>query len=134
MPPSTAPALPQRAVLAFSGALKGLARRSRAIGSGLQRGRRRRSARIGCGRDVAISGRLLRIRMSPRLACLLAAFAATSIAGAWGAGSVAAEPPACAGLEEGPTRSVARIIDGETVALDDGSELRLIGALAPRAA
>ncbi len=77
---------------------------------------------------------LLRIRMSPRLACLLAAFAATTITGAWGAGSVAAEPPACAGLEEGPTRSVARIIDGETVALDDGSELRLIGALAPRAA
>ena len=39
----------------------------------------------------------------------------------------------CAGLEAGPTRTVARIIDGETVALDDGSELRLIGALAPRA-
>jgi endonuclease YncB( thermonuclease family) len=28
---------------------------------------------------------------------------------------------------------VARVIDGETVALDDGIELRLIGALAPRA-
>jgi endonuclease YncB( thermonuclease family) len=28
---------------------------------------------------------------------------------------------------------VARILDGETVALDDGTELRLIGALAPRA-
>ena len=32
-----------------------------------------------------------------------------------------------------PTRAVARIIDGETVVLDDGTELRLIGALVPRA-
>jgi micrococcal nuclease len=39
----------------------------------------------------------------------------------------------CAGLEPGPTRTVTRILDGETVALDDGTELRLIGALAPRA-
>ena len=39
----------------------------------------------------------------------------------------------CAGLEAGPTRTVARIVDGETVVLDDGSELRLIGALVPRA-
>ena len=41
--------------------------------------------------------------------------------------------PACAGLTPGPARTVVRIIDGETVGLDDGSELRLIGALAPRA-
>src|SRR6185503_18563800 len=51
--------------------------------------------------------------------------------------SAAAQPgervPACAGLEAGPTRTVARVIDGETVALDDGTQLRLIGALAPRA-
>jgi endonuclease YncB( thermonuclease family) len=33
----------------------------------------------------------------------------------------------------GPTHSVSRVLDGETVALDDGTELRLIGALAPRA-
>lgn len=39
----------------------------------------------------------------------------------------------CAGLEAGPARTVTRIVDGETVALDDGTELRLIGALAPRA-
>jgi endonuclease YncB( thermonuclease family) len=39
----------------------------------------------------------------------------------------------CAGLEAGPAHTVTRIIDGETVALDDGRELRLIGALAPRA-
>jgi endonuclease YncB( thermonuclease family) len=42
-------------------------------------------------------------------------------------------PSACPGLEPGPKRTVTRIIDGETVTLDDGSELRLIGALAPRA-
>jgi micrococcal nuclease len=39
----------------------------------------------------------------------------------------------CAGLAPGPARTVIRIIDGETVGLDDGSELRLIGMLAPRA-
>jgi endonuclease YncB( thermonuclease family) len=36
-------------------------------------------------------------------------------------------------LEVGANRAVARIIDGETVRLDDGSEVRLIGALSPRA-
>jgi len=50
---------------------------------------------------------------------------------------VAAQPPplesVCAALEAGPARTVTRIVDGETVGLDDGSELRLIGALAPRA-
>ena len=40
---------------------------------------------------------------------------------------------ACAELEAGPTRSVTRVVDGETLALDDGTELRLIGVLAPRA-
>ncbi len=39
----------------------------------------------------------------------------------------------CAGLQPGVTHTVTRIIDGETLALDDGRELRLIGALAPRA-
>jgi hypothetical protein len=38
-----------------------------------------------------------------------------------------------AGLEAGPSGLTTRVIDGETVTLDDGSELRLIGALAPRA-
>lgn len=36
-------------------------------------------------------------------------------------------------LEPGPRRTVTRIIDAETLALDDGSEVRLAGALAPRA-
>lgn len=52
-------------------------------------------------------------------------------------GSLAAEESEhagmCAGLQVGPTRTVARIIDGETLGLDDGSEVRLIGALTPRA-
>jgi endonuclease YncB( thermonuclease family) len=45
------------------------------------------------------------------------------------------EPAArpCAGLEAGPARTVSRIIDGETVELDDGAQLRLVGILAPRA-
>lgn len=39
----------------------------------------------------------------------------------------------CAGLEAGPVRTVSRVLDAETVGLDDGSQLRLIGILAPRA-
>jgi endonuclease YncB( thermonuclease family) len=39
----------------------------------------------------------------------------------------------CPDLSPGPARTVARVIDGETLGLDDGTELRLIGALAPRA-
>ena len=35
-------------------------------------------------------------------------------------------------LEPGPTRAVTAVIDGETVKLDDGSEVRLVGALSPR--
>jgi endonuclease YncB( thermonuclease family) len=51
-----------------------------------------------------------------------------------GPGALAESRLPCAGLERGPVRSVARVIDAETVELDDGVELRLIGALAPRAA
>lgn len=36
-------------------------------------------------------------------------------------------------LEPGPSRSVAKIIDSETLQLDDGKHVRLIGALGPRA-
>jgi micrococcal nuclease len=36
-------------------------------------------------------------------------------------------------LEPGPTHTVARIVDGETLQLDDGAEVRLIGSLSPRA-
>lgn len=37
-------------------------------------------------------------------------------------------------LEPGPVRTVTRVLDSETLTLDDGSEVRLIGALGPRAA
>lgn len=36
-------------------------------------------------------------------------------------------------LEAGPSRAVTRVIDGESLALDDGSEVKLLGLLAPRA-
>lgn len=36
-------------------------------------------------------------------------------------------------FESGPVRTVTRIIDSETIATDDGNDIRLIGALAPRA-
>lgn len=35
-------------------------------------------------------------------------------------------------LEGGPARAVAQVIDGDTMKLDDGSELRLAGVVAPR--
>lgn len=35
-------------------------------------------------------------------------------------------------LEPGPARAVTRVVDSETLALDDGSQVRLIGALGPR--
>jgi micrococcal nuclease len=35
-------------------------------------------------------------------------------------------------LEPGPRRTVTQVLDGETLRLDDGSEVRLAGALAPR--
>src|SRR5688500_18451436 len=68
--------------------------------------------------------RALRAAMAGTLGALLGASAATASA---------AEGTACE-LEAGPRRTVARVVDGETLALDDGSEVRLVGALAPRAA
>jgi micrococcal nuclease len=40
--------------------------------------------------------------------------------------------PPCT-LEPGPVRTVIRVVDGETIVLDDGKVVRLIGALSPRA-
>ena len=67
---------------------------------------------------------------------LLVCVAATTVAfgaSSWQASALDETRPSCTGLEPGPARTVTRIIDGETAALDDGTELRLIGALAPRA-
>jgi endonuclease YncB( thermonuclease family) len=43
-----------------------------------------------------------------------------------------ADAPPCP-LTKGETRAIARVADGETLLLDDGRRLRLIGALVPRA-
>jgi endonuclease YncB( thermonuclease family) len=43
-----------------------------------------------------------------------------------------AEPSTCR-LEAGPTRTVVRVIDGETFVVDGGAEVRLAGAMSPRA-
>ena len=59
--------------------------------------------------------------------------AALIVSMAGGLPSAAAEEPTHPCLSFGARHTVTRIIDGETVALDDGRELRLIGALAPRA-
>jgi endonuclease YncB( thermonuclease family) len=69
--------------------------------------------------------------MLSRQCCIVAL---AGLLGMLGAAAVTADRAiACEGLEFGPTRAVVRVTDGETVVLDDGRELRLIGALAPRA-
>ena len=69
---------------------------------------------------------------APRLAALAATLLCASSA-AQTAEPAQPEPSTACTLEPGPIRTVTRILDGETVTLDDGSEVRLIGALAPRA-
>jgi endonuclease YncB( thermonuclease family) len=69
----------------------------------------------------------------PRLAPALVGCAAFAFAIAVPTGDRALSDTLCAGLEPGPIHSVTRVLDAETVALDDGRELRLIGVLAPRA-
>ena len=66
----------------------------------------------------------------PSLICLAAAVGNAALAQ-----DLAATPSVlpCPMLAAGPARTVVRVIDGETIALDDGSDLRLVGALAPRA-
>jgi endonuclease YncB( thermonuclease family) len=73
-------------------------------------------------------------RRDPRPRSVLGAMAAAAILSAvTGAAFAAEDARACAELAPGPTHSVSRVLDGETVVLDDGRELRLIGALVPRA-
>jgi endonuclease YncB( thermonuclease family) len=78
---------------------------------------------------------MLAYRSLDRIArfALAAALAMGSSGQAAGTAGREQQPTGCAGLEPGPKRTVARVIDGETLALDDGTEVRLIGALAPRA-
>jgi endonuclease YncB( thermonuclease family) len=76
---------------------------------------------------------------STLLACMvlsvvrsLVALAAALVAAGGSAFAVDASSLPCTGLLPGPARTVTRVIDGETLALDDGTELRLIGADAAR--
>lgn len=78
---------------------------------------------------------------APALTCAGAAFFAVcvSLAGAateaWAQQASTTVKPAAASCEltDGEDRTVTRVIDGETLILDGGTQLRLIGALAPRA-
>jgi micrococcal nuclease len=63
--------------------------------------------------------------------CLGYLFLAAASALGQTAGSVAPTPP-CPALSAGPTRTVIRVLDGETLGLHDDQELRLVGALSPR--
>ena len=67
-------------------------------------------------------------RLASAVAVALAATTAVAAAAAPGGNG---EPPQCT-LQAGPTRAVIRVLDAETVLLDDNQEVRLIGALAPR--
>lgn len=72
----------------------------------------------GCG-SFGAKGRLL-------AAAMLVAQAGTPAAEA------AAENNRCT-LQTGSSQAVVRVIDAETISMDDGSEVRLVGALAPHA-
>ena len=70
--------------------------------------------------------RVLRVLLWPAAAAML-------LTGAAGAPEArAAKPRFPCPLVKGPRRAVTKVIDGETIALDDGSRVRLVGALAPR--
>jgi len=68
---------------------------------------------------------------------LVRAFAVLAVCVFWhGAAAESAQSPRdlhCDGLASGPSSTVVRVLDGETVVLDDGRALRLVSALPPRA-
>jgi micrococcal nuclease len=78
---------------------------------------------MSCELLGSLRGALRSGRWSRRFASLLGA--SLALAGAHAASADCAFAP-------GPTRAVARVLDGETLALDEGTEVRLIGALSPR--
>jgi endonuclease YncB( thermonuclease family) len=69
----------------------------------------------------------------PRVRTTLLGCAALAAAVAAPAGILASGDTPCAVSAPSSTHSVSRVLDGETVVLDDGRELRLTGVLAPRA-
>lgn len=76
-----------------------------------------------CKVPVVVTGRLS-ARFRFWLSCVVLASCSVHRA--------AAETPRCE-LEKGPPRAVVGVLDGETLVLDDKSQVRLVGALAPRA-
>lgn len=72
------------------------------------------------------------MRVRDLISLLLAATVPLLAASAARAQELTADRLAC-GLELGPTRAVAEVIDGDTLRLDDGKVVKLAGILAPRA-
>lgn len=70
----------------------------------------------------------MRTKMPARCAALAVGAAALACLAA----AAASASEACAPPETGTTHGVARVIDGETLLLDSGEDVRLIGALAPK--
>ncbi|MEO8420298.1 MAG: thermonuclease family protein [Hyphomicrobium sp.] len=68
------------------------------------------------------------LRLAPGAAIV---FAATMAVAAAGTPEHSGTDGQCT-LQAGPTRAVIRVLDAETVLLDDNQEVRLIGTLAPR--
>lgn len=64
--------------------------------------------------------------------CILRAALLSAAASASVLGAEPATPSGCT-LKPGPERTVTAVVDAETLALDDGSELKLAGMLGPRA-
>lgn len=62
----------------------------------------------------------------------VATMASAAIAACWGLAVASRADETCA-TDAGSSHDVVRVIDSETVLLDDGREVRLIGALAPKA-
>ena len=90
----------------------------------------RRARKILDDRSGVGPGKRLRATQRQRAEQVLVVLAALLLA------SAASGPTFAAGscrLEPGPERTVIGVPDGETLALDDGSEVRLIGIVAPRA-
>lgn len=98
-------------------------------------GRRRETSAAAVGRELSRAGGggpqgpvIVAGRLSTRFRCWLGCVMLASAT----APQAAADMPKCE-LEIDPPRAVVGVLDGETLVLDDKSQVRLIGALAPRA-
>ena len=80
---------------------------------------------------MSLRGHAVRRRPHALQASLIIALLGAAVAGV----PAQAQPVASldCGFEAGPTRAVADVIDGDTIRLDDGKDVRLVGLIAPRA-